>query len=122
MATTERGGSHYRLEHRRLTMPHLELAANSARPGTGSRFLRRTIPIIIAGTLVAVAGLSLPKRIAASNDEPTRECTLATLKGRYLFANSGVLLPPAFGVTEATPAADAGFHLFNGDGTGTDIV
>jgi hypothetical protein len=44
------------------------------------------------------------------------------LKGRYLFANSGVLLPPAFGVTQPTPAADAGFHIFNGDSTGTDIV
>jgi hypothetical protein len=50
------------------------------------------------------------------------ECTLATLKGRYLFATSGPLIPPAFGVTEQTPAASAGFHIFNGDGTGTDIV
>src|SRR5437763_13911403 len=33
--------------------------------------------------------------------------------------------PPAFaefGVTEPTLGADAGFHLFNGDGTGTDSV
>ena len=50
------------------------------------------------------------------------QCTLATLKGRYLFAASGTILPPAFGVTEPTPGADAGFHLFNGDGTGTDTV
>jgi hypothetical protein len=50
------------------------------------------------------------------------ECTLATLKGRYLFAASGTILPPAFGVTEPTPGADAGFHIFNGDGTGTDTV
>ena len=52
--------------------------------------------------------------------EPT--CTLKTLKGRYLFAASGTFLPPAFGVTEPTPGADAGYHIFNGDGTGTDIV
>jgi len=39
-----------------------------------------------------------------------------------LFAESGVLLPPAFGVTTPTLAADAGFHIFNGDGTGTDTV
>ena len=50
------------------------------------------------------------------------QCTLATLKGRYLFASSGTILPPAFGVTEPTPGADAGFHIFNGDGTGTDTV
>ncbi len=30
--------------------------------------------------------------------------------------------PPAFGVTEPTPGADGGFHIFNGDGTGTDPV
>ena len=51
-----------------------------------------------------------------------RVCTLATLQGRYLFAESGVLLPPAFGVAVPTQAADVGFHIFNGDGTGTDIV
>jgi hypothetical protein len=49
-------------------------------------------------------------------------CSLSTLKGRYLFAHSGTILPPAFGVSEATPGADAGIHTFNGDGTGTDIV
>src|SRR5207248_4905057 len=49
-------------------------------------------------------------------------CTLATLQGRYLFGESGVLLPPAFGVAAPTEAADAGIHIFNGDGTGTDTV
>ena len=49
-------------------------------------------------------------------------CTLKTLKGRYLVADKGTMLPPAFGVTVPTPGANAGFHLFNGDGTGTDIV
>jgi hypothetical protein len=52
-----------------------------------------------------------------------KECTLKTLKGRYLFAGSGTILPPAFGlVTGSALGADAGFHIFNGDGTGTDIV
>jgi hypothetical protein len=88
----------------------------------GRRLLRRATPFFVVASLVAVAGLSLPRAIAAGNDEPKRACRLATLKGRYLFANSGVLLPPAFGVTQPTPAADAGLHLFNGDGTGTDIV
>jgi hypothetical protein len=49
-------------------------------------------------------------------------CTLKTLKGRYLVADKGTILPPAFGVTAPTPGSNAGFHLFNGDGTGTDIV
>jgi len=39
-----------------------------------------------------------------------------------LFGESGVLLPPAFGVAAPTQAADAGIHIFNGDGTGTDTV
>jgi hypothetical protein len=50
------------------------------------------------------------------------KCTLETLKGRYLFATQGMYFPPAFGVTEPTPSAVAGFRIFNGDGTGTDIV
>ena len=55
-------------------------------------------------------------------DEKGQKCTLATLKGRYLFAHYGTLLPPAFGVKEPTPGADVGIHTFNGDGTGSDIV
>jgi hypothetical protein len=54
--------------------------------------------------------------------EQAPKCTLKTPKGRYLFAEKGTLLPPAFGVTEPTPGDDAGFRIFNGDGTGTDIV
>ena len=49
-------------------------------------------------------------------------CTLKTLKGRYLVAEKGTILTPAFGVTAPTFGTNAGFHLFNGDGTGTDIV
>jgi hypothetical protein len=50
------------------------------------------------------------------------KCTLATLNGQYLFAGSGTLFPPAFGVSAPSPAASAGYHVFNGDGTGTDFV
>jgi hypothetical protein len=32
------------------------------------------------------------------------------------------LFPPAFGVTKQSIATSAGFHIFNGDGTGTDFV
>ncbi len=57
-----------------------------------------------------------------AHEEHAMLCTLKTLKGRYVFANSGLLFPPAFGVTEPTPGANAaGFHLFHGDGTATDI-
>src|SRR5712692_9707189 len=51
-------------------------------------------------------------------DKPT--CTLATLKGRYLFGGIATLLPPA--TPQATLLAVAGYHIFNGDGTGTDVV
>lgn len=71
---------------------------------------------ILVGLLTAEHGYTAEKE-----HEPT--CTLETVKGRYLFANSGMLLPPSFGVTEPTSAANAaGFHIFHGDGTATDIV
>jgi hypothetical protein len=58
----------------------------------------------------------------AEEKEPEPTGTLKTLTGRYRFAASGTLLPPAFGVTAPTPGADAGYHICNGDGTGTDTV
>jgi hypothetical protein len=72
--------------------------------------------------LVVTFGLVTVERGSAEGEKRARTCTLATLDGRYLFATSGTLLPPAFGVTEPTPGASAGFHIFNGDGTGTDTV
>ena len=74
--------------------------------------------MIVCG--LVVAGLIAVEPGYAEETQPT--CTLKTLKGRYLFADKGAILPPAFGVTGPTPGADAGFHLFNGDGTGTDTV
>ena len=68
----------------------------------------------LAGSAVADDGVE--------GEENVPPCTLKTLKGRYLVADKGTILPPAFGVTGPTPGANAGFHLFNGDGTGTDIV
>ena len=85
------------------------------------RFFRRTMAIAVGTGLVVIAGLSLSGSVAASNsDEGVQGCTLATLKGRYLFADAGTLLPPA--VPQPTLTAWAGFHVFNGDGTGHDIV
>jgi hypothetical protein len=92
------------------------------------RFQLRVRSFAIVAFLVASASMSVPSALAASNDqEPQwsngpRSCTLATLQGRYLFAESGVLVPPAFGVAKPTQASDAGVHMFNGDGTGTDTV
>jgi hypothetical protein len=70
---------------------------------------------VIVGFSAADAGL------AASSKHP-RPCSQATLKGRYIFADAGTILPAAFGVTTPTLAADAGFEEFNGDGTGRDTV
>jgi hypothetical protein len=76
--------------------------------------------LAIGIAVVVTLGFLTVERGSAKGEKPT--CNLATLKGRYLFATYGTLLPPALGVKEPTPGASAGFHLFNGDGTGTDIV
>ena len=77
--------------------------------------------VIGIGLFLTVGLLTVESGYAEEKEhEPT--CTLKTLKGRYLFATSGTILPPAFGVTEPTPGASAGFNIFNGDGTGTAIV
>ena len=72
----------------------------------------------IGGAALAVAG-----PIATHAGENEGRCTLATLDGQYLFNGSGTLFPPAFGLTSGTAiGTSAGFHIFNGDGTGTDFV
>jgi hypothetical protein len=107
---------------------HNKPRAEKIQLGTRSGFQRRMKRLANAVGIVAIAGLSLSSALAASNEQELQEpdghrvCTLATLKGRYLFAASGVLLPPAFGVTVPTQAADAGLRILNGDGTGTDTV
>jgi hypothetical protein len=65
------------------------------------------------------AGLLAAEPGYADKGDPPK-CTLATLKGRYLFGGIATLLPPA--VTQQSLLAVAGYHIFNGDGTGTDIV
>ena len=80
---------------------------------------------MVATPIMIVCGLLVSGFPAWADDsakDSAPPCTLKTLKGRYLFAEKGTILPPAFGVTVPTIGADAGFHLFNGDGTGTDIV
>ena len=77
---------------------------------------------IRVGLVVTVGLLTVAQGDAEKKDDkPT--CTLATLKGRYLFGGIATLLPPAFGMTEGQSLlAVAGYHIFNGDGTGIDIV
>jgi hypothetical protein len=74
---------------------------------------------IAIGVLVGVGPLAVEQGYAGDHEG---KCTLATLNGQYLFAGSGTLFPPAFGVTAPSVAASAGYHIFNGDGTGTDFV
>jgi hypothetical protein len=76
----------------------------------------------IAIGLVVTVGLLTMEQGYADEKDHARECTLATLKGRYLFGGIATLLPPAFGVTQQSLGSSAGYHIFNGDGTGTDIV
>ena len=73
------------------------------------------------GALVGAGLLPMGRAYAGGGDHPSR-CTLATLNGQYMFGGPGTLFPPAFGVTARSTAASAGFHIFNGDGTGTDFV
>ena len=73
------------------------------------------------GVLVSVGLLSVGQGYAGENDGAPR-CTKETLKGRYLFAGSGTLFPPAFGVTETSVDSAAGFHIFDGKGKGHDYV
>ena len=78
---------------------------------------RACLWLVAIGLFITVGFLTVGQAYA---DGPS--CTLKTLKGRYLFSQPASLLPPAFGITEPTPGNAAGFHIFNGDGTGTDIV
>jgi hypothetical protein len=71
------------------------------------------------GALVGAAPLAVEQGYAGDKNS---KCTLATLNGQYLFTTSGTLFPPAFGVKTKSTATSAGYHIFNGDGTGTDYV
>jgi hypothetical protein len=76
---------------------------------------------IRAAVLAGIALLTVERAYADEFDHPTK-CTLMTLKGQYLFATSGTLFPPSFGVTEQSVSDAAGYSVYNGDGTGTDYV
>jgi hypothetical protein len=74
---------------------------------------------------VLAAAIALPTLSAielgyADEKEHATTCTLATLKGRYLFFARSIDFPPV--VTQPMPSARAGYRIFNGDGTGTVIA
>ena len=73
------------------------------------------------GVLASVGLLTAAQGYAGDNDGAT-QCSLKTLKGRYLFAAPATLFPPAFGVTETSVGNAAGFHIFDGNGKGQDYV
>lgn len=82
-------------------------------------------PIALFGLgigVFATAGFVNVEQAFAGDGAP--KCSVATLKGRYLFAAPGIAFPPAFGLTGTETAVGnaAGFHVFNGDGTGQDYV
>ena len=58
------------------------------------------------GLFITVGLLTVKPGYAEEKGHEPR-CTLETLKGRYLFSEPETILPPAFGVTEPTPAAHA---------------
>ena len=71
------------------------------------------------GLLITV-GLITVEQGYAEETAPEPTCTLETLTGRYLFGGIATLLPPA--VQEQSLLSVAGYHIFNGDGTGIDVV
>jgi hypothetical protein len=73
------------------------------------------------GVLVSVGLLTVEQGYTEEKEHATT-CTLDTLKGRYLFALTGTLFPPAAGVTQESLEARAGSRIFHGDGTGTTIA
>jgi hypothetical protein len=70
------------------------------------------------GVLISVGLLTVEQGYTKEKEHATT-CSLATLKGRYLWATSGMIFPPV--VTQPVVFARAGYRIFNGDGTGTVI-
>ena len=78
------------------------------------------------GTIVSVGLLAGEQAYAGENDHRAK-CTLETLKGQYLGAANGMLIPPVplFQIPAGAPpsvTAAAAYSIYNGDGTGTDWV
>jgi hypothetical protein len=90
-------------------------------PPRKANIMKRLGRLVVGIGALASAGLLTVEHGFADNDGGPK-CTLKTLKGRYLFAGAATLFPPAFGLTVQAVGNAAGFHIFNGDGTGQDYV
>jgi hypothetical protein len=75
------------------------------------------------GICITVGLLTVESGYAEEKDHAAT-CTLETLKGRYLFGGTATLLDPDAPdpLVKQQLLAVAGYHTFNGDGTGTDLV
>ena len=73
------------------------------------------------GLLISVGHLTVERGYAEEKEHATK-CTLASLKGHYLFVINGTVFPPASGVTTQSLFTRSGYRIFNGDGTGTSIA
>ena len=83
--------------------------------------MKRVGPLAIKiGLMICVSIGAVELGYANERDHATT-CTLATLKGRYLFVVNGTYFPPAAGVTVESLFSRVGSRIFNGDGTGTTI-
>ena len=73
------------------------------------------------------AGLFMLEPAYPGENDLMHKCTLETLKGQYLVAGNGMLIPPVplFSIPAGAPpsvTAVAAYSIYNGDGTGTDYV
>ena len=84
--------------------------------------MKRTKLWAIGIGVLASAGLFAVGQAHSGQRDGTTKCSVETLRGQYLVAASGMLFPPAFGVTEPSVSTVAGYSVYNGDGTGTDYV
>ena len=87
--------------------------------------IRVSLGMVGVGLCITVGLLTVTPGYSASPEKHPPEahaskCTLHTLKGRYLFGGISTVLPPA--AEQQSLLAVAGSRLFNGDGTGTDLV
>ena len=82
--------------------------------------MKRLASTAIGVAVFAIVALLTTEQTCADEFGHPTKCTLATLKGQYLFATSGTLFPPAFGVMEQSVSDAAGYSFYNGDGIGTD--
>jgi hypothetical protein len=71
------------------------------------------------GVLISL-GLFTVEQGYTEEKEHATTCSLAKVKGRYLFATSRMIFPPV--VPQPVVFARAGYRIFNGDGTGTVIA